>query len=110
MATQPIQQEPQEAEAEVAKRLVDIRIYEVPEEDWLAFKRVMAAYGWNKAIAFRALLDAYYASRELGDQAVKLDALAERVQRLEEAWRRNEAAAEEEEPEEEKKLGTFGGG
>ena len=82
------------------RKLVAVRLYDIPEEDWLAFKEVMKAFGYNKATAFRACIDAYYVMRQLGEMHVRIDALEELVKSF----------AHEEQKEVAKGTKTFGGG
>lgn len=76
------------SEIENEEKVVDIRIWGIPEsylEDWL---RIVKIYSGNRKLAFRAVLDAYHFALLFGKMNMELKLLDERLRTLEYKWQK----------------------
>lgn len=65
------------------ERSVNFTLFNIPEGDANYFREVMKSYGNRGAPAFRALLDAYSYSQQLGEILLKISLLQERIEKIE---------------------------
>lgn len=65
------------------KKYVDVRLYDIPEEDWLYFKDIIKVFDGNRITAFRALLDSYNREQLLGEMLTRMQRLEQRMEDME---------------------------
>lgn len=76
------------SEIENSETLVDVRIFRIPIEDFEYWMKIVRANGGNRQRVFRMLLDCYAYMQLLGKLNTELQTLVERVDALEQNWRR----------------------
>ena len=93
-------------EVENSETLVDVRIYRIPKQDFDTWIQIVRAFGNNRQVAFRYLLDSYNVMVLFGKLHVMHEILEDRVKTLEQKWQKEGGNLGAERP----MPKTFGGG
>lgn len=77
-----------DSEIENQETYVDVRIWKIPKSDFDYWMQIVRAHGGNRQQVFRLLLDNYAMSAMMGQVHTNMKILEERVEALEEFWKR----------------------